>query len=248
MTDNQKVESTIDETERERLADSLTRAMFPSRLRGYQLDARMNVLFGNPSGNKFKPDWGRLALQFRILEHEFEETRDDGILAQDVNGLLDGIGDMLTVIYGLAHFLGVDADSVHNAVHLSNITKYCRTEEELAYTVKKYEGQGIAVRTGGVFPFAYVQTAKEQEIKGQLVPEGKFLKSVNFKEPDFSYVMRPYPEAWNAAEATSCLDLPQQHYEGLQDALKESKQNSATEYSNLLADVGLDPNDAINHT
>lgn len=196
-------------------------SMFPGGVSGFERDARMQQLFGNPQGNKFVPDWKYLEQQFKIFFEEVKELRD-AIDIGDWNELLDGIGDCITVLYAISNAAGVDADKVHAAVHRSNLTKFCRTEKELQDTLYHYAEKGINVGEFGEFPFKCVRTVGVNTIKDKEVPEGKFLKCVRFEEPDWTEVMEPYPEATRVIEALGWLDLTDEQRVTLQERLEQS--------------------------
>lgn len=202
-----EVAAPSEEAKTKQLHDSAFQLMFSTGRDNFDRDVRMQQLFGNPMGNKFDPDWAYLKQQFDIFYSEVEEMRDDGIAARNFTELLDGIGDAQTVLYAICNAAGVDIRQVHDAVHKSNLTKFCRNEKDLNDTIAHYAAQGVNVASFGEFPFVCVRTVGENVVKGKPVPEGKFLKCIHYQEPDFSEVMKPYDEATRIAEALEGLHL-----------------------------------------
>lgn len=191
--------------------EGIKKRYFGPGLTPFERDERMNTLFGNPKGNKHDIDWPKVAMKLKVLASELVETcRAAGLevslgfgdtLGQpDLKKVLDGLGDTNTVLNGVAHFMGVDLDATHWAVLTSNLSKFCKGQEELDATIAKYQALGVDVVPGGKFPFAYVKSARDQMIGDDPCPAGKFLKGVGFKEPDFTEIMEPEPNVLFALE------------------------------------------------
>ncbi|HWT40580.1 MAG TPA: Gp49 family protein [Dongiaceae bacterium] len=113
----------------------------------------------------------------------------------------DDIQDILVTAYGLSHRMGFDADEDHREVYRSNLTKFDTTPEGAAATQEKYAKFGIKTsvhraellsetRDEGA-PLLYIvkvdgtQTGND----GKVYPDGKFLKSLNFEEPNYKPVI-----------------------------------------------------------
>lgn len=178
--------------------------------------AELNVLFGNPKGDLAKPDAARLRKQAMLCVEESVEALENAdrtklvtinfqakpsnadTVPYDLVGIMDAVGDMLTVAYGLAHAAGFDADEVYQRVHDSNMSKFVTSDEEAVPALSYYWNQGYpddSLAIEGEYPQAIIRVTKDTTIDGKLIPAGKFLKNMNtFKEPNF-YDLLPGYEA-----------------------------------------------------
>jgi hypothetical protein len=68
------------------------------------------------------------------------------------------------------------------------MTKFCVDQDMLDATIKAYADKGIVVVADDntQFPNKVVRSPVDQTVEGKLYSSGKFLKSVSFKEPDFT--------------------------------------------------------------
>ena len=55
--------------------------------------------------------------------------------------MVDGLIDMLYVIYGFGRYIGVDLDKGFDIVHKSNMSKLCKSKEEAIKTVEWYKNK-----------------------------------------------------------------------------------------------------------
>ncbi len=152
----------------------------------------MNNAFGNPEGDVNNPNWTKIDRQFRIIEKEFEELKlaIERRQIHGVGGIRDGIADLNVTNLGLAHIIGVDSDDDMDEVFNSNMSKFCANDEELKASVGKYAKIGVEVYAEGEYPQVCIKSAKEQTgTNGETYTQGKFLKGINFKEPNLA----PYP-------------------------------------------------------
>lgn len=150
----------------------------------FQKVSHLNNCFGNKPVT-FKDDkWAIAVKQLGLIQEELIELID-GVEAQNIKEVRDAISDVLVTTYGLAHRLGINADADMEAVQQSNLSKLCKTEEELQATMAYYfEEIGIEVYSGGKLPEAFVKSSKDQEGKdGKFYPAHKFLKNTNWYEP-----------------------------------------------------------------
>lgn len=84
-----------------------------------------------------------------------------------------------------ASSLNFNFDGGWDEIHASNMSKICRTAEDLAKTQEYYTKLGVETfaeetPSGGFV----VKVAKDAQVKGEDYPRGKFLKSVAMKKPD----------------------------------------------------------------
>jgi len=151
-------------------------------------------------GNKKDASWAKLKKQATLLLHECEELVK-AIEDQDFKETRDGAADVAFVLAGFEHMFVPLAPDLE-AVVKSNLSKFDDNEENALATRKKYEDQGIKTR----YEYRYIPpTARlgtfeldgyyvtyvdgQQEMNGQLVPDGKWLKSINYKEPNFQKIV-----------------------------------------------------------
>ncbi len=155
----------------------------------FEKNSLMNIAFGNPAGDKHAPNWAAIERQAKIMFSEAKEVMA-AVEARDFVALVDGQGDVTVTNDGLAHIMGVDGDAVLDAVYQSNMSKFCANDAEVLATISKYEALGVELTVHGEFPFKFVKSAKEQQLKGETIPAGKFLKGISYREPDFTEVLK----------------------------------------------------------
>lgn len=157
---------------------------------------RKIALLNNLAGNRANGGWDAVDAQLKLIKSEFKELCD-AIEARDVENLRGEIADMLVVVLGMAHRLGVDADDDLQEVVLSNLTKFDPSDDPAAVqaTVAKHLANGIEtvqievddpLRAPGSDRKLYVtRSAYDQNGKdGKFYPKGKWLKSAAFVEPE----------------------------------------------------------------
>lgn len=64
----------------------------------------------------------RRNLRVRLIREEFKELRD-ALRKNDLIGIMDGIGDLLYVTYGLGVEMGLPVDKIFEEISQSNLTK-----------------------------------------------------------------------------------------------------------------------------
>lgn len=151
--------------------------------------AQMNEAFGNGVGDPANINWEAVDRQMAIIESEFNELKA-GVQTRTLHGakgIRDGVADVNVTVLGLAHVIGFNSDKDMLEVYNSNMSKLCVNAEELAATQKKYAEIGVVTYTGGEFPHAWVKSALDQTgSNGEFYKKGKFLKGINFKEPNLT--------------------------------------------------------------
>lgn len=168
------------------------------KMSNFQQDVLLNTVAGNESND----GWEAVEKQFPIVEEEFNEIRE-AIAERDPTKLRDAIADTLVTTYGLAHRAGFDADADHLAVTESNFSKFDKNDRDAFKTLNKYKAIGVEVRTVMIVLrdhindrpinetyYVAVSTKDQTDIHGKRYPEGKFLKSIHYKEPQF----KPLPD------------------------------------------------------
>ncbi|GGB46602.1 nucleoside triphosphate pyrophosphohydrolase family protein [Shewanella inventionis] len=71
-------------------------------------------------------------------------------------------------------------------VHSSNMSKVCRTEQELNETIAHYAKQGVEIVGSKKGEFIIAKCAKDVEMAGKVVRQGKVLKSVYYRPAELT--------------------------------------------------------------
>lgn len=118
-----------------------------------------------------------------------EETREleEAVAAKDMVEVLDALGDILVVTYGMAYRLGYNADEVYDLIHRSNMSKFCVNEAEAQATVEKYLAD-FAAGTSTYDSPAYRCSADGKYFIVYNTSTGKILKNINYKPVDLTQV------------------------------------------------------------
>ena len=118
-----------------------------------------------------------------------EETNElySAVAANDLTEICDGIGDSLWTITQLAMMHGLNINDITRAVYMSNMSKFCKTIEETHSTINAYLDGTHPNKLGIHMATSYEQVGELYVVKR--VIDGKVMKSINFKEPDFSFII-----------------------------------------------------------
>ena len=137
---------------------------------------RWNSLVGVPFPKNEGPNIEDISLAVGLVEEELYELEDE-IFAKDseydIAKIKKELGDLIFVVYGLAHRMGIDADDVLWKVWKSNMTKFCSTEEQAKETVLKYEQEGVDAYYMPMWDYFIVRRTKDDKV----------LKGINYEEP-----------------------------------------------------------------
>jgi len=123
------------------------------------------------------------------------------VAANDLTEICDGIGDSLWTITQLAMMHGLNINDITRAVYMSNMSKFCKTRQEALDTVIAYELGKHPNKMG-------VHMATTFELVGELyvvkrTTDNKVMKSINFKEPDFSFIINRRTDAKETLEGAN---------------------------------------------
>ena len=80
----------------------------------------------------------------------------------------------------------IDFISCWDEVHSSNMSKVCRNEKELAETIEFYAKQGVEIVGSTKGDFIIAKCAKDVDMAGKIVRQGKVLKSVYDRPADLA--------------------------------------------------------------
>lgn len=84
----------------------------------------------------------------------------------------------------------IDFITCWDEVHSSNMSKVCRNEQELNETIEFYAKQGVEIVGSTKGEFIIAKCAKDVEMAGKVVRQGKVLKSVYYRPADLSKLVK----------------------------------------------------------
>lgn len=110
-----------------------------------------------------------------------------------IDTFIHTLNSKITALFLVNAKPGYDLDLLINRVTESNMSKLCRNQEELEATLKFYQDKGVEVyskesplmQESGK-PYLVVYSSKEQTVEGKIYRADKFLKNVNWFEPDIT--------------------------------------------------------------
>ena len=108
-----------------------------------------------------------------------------------------GVNDRLEISYVIDLLLHVainrdiDFVSCWDEVHSSNMSKVCRNEQELEETIAHYAKQGVEIVGSQKGDFIIAKCAKDVEMAGKVVRQGKVLKSVYYRPANLDKLVKP---------------------------------------------------------
>lgn len=111
----------------------------------------------------------------------------------DVDSILKTIKDLDTYLMSLAAYYNVDMTLLIQRVTDSNLSKLCLNDADTKATLHFYEAKGVEVYSGvspikqtDGSPYYVVYSSKEQVVQDKVYRAHKFLKCINWYEPDLS--------------------------------------------------------------
>lgn len=125
-----------------------------------------------------------------LIQEEVREL-EEAVQQEDMVEVLDALGDILVVAYGMAYRLGYNADTVYDLIHKSNMSKFCSSEEEAQETVAKYKREFDA----GTSPYATPAYRQSKDKTRWIVynqDTGKILKNMNYQAVNLTEVAPAY--------------------------------------------------------
>ncbi len=157
------------------------------QLSNFEMCAEINYLVGNTVNATLET----AEAQKKVIACEWKEFLDS-IEAKDLHTLRDDVGDMLFTVYGMAARMGYPADLDFKKICESQYSKFDRSLEDAQKTRQKYLDIGVETyfeEKRGNDDTLYFVTYSAMDQMGsdnKHYPAGKWLKSVNFKEPEFT--------------------------------------------------------------
>lgn len=116
-----------------------------------------------------------------LIEEEFNELKD-AFKKNDRSEVIDALTDILYVVYGAGVAFEIDLDQAFKIVHDSNMSKFCKTEQEAKDTVEHYKNTSkIYDSPAYKWEHGYYVVYNESS--------GKILKSINYIPAKFPPLM-----------------------------------------------------------
>jgi len=125
-------------------------------------------------------------MNMMLIDEEVQELMIALSKNDDIVELCDAYFDVLWVVTQSAMMNGININDIVRAGAASNLSKFCDTHEEAIKTVTAYMN-GTHPNKQGVF----IETRIEEVNSSYVIKrtkDGKVLKSISFKEPDFSFI------------------------------------------------------------
>jgi hypothetical protein len=100
------------------------------------------------------------------------------------------ISYLVDLLLNVAKNRQIDFIQCWDEVHSSNMSKVCRNQKELDETIAHYAKQGVEIVGSTKGEFIIAKCAKDVEMAGKVVRQGKVLKSVYYRPADLTKLVR----------------------------------------------------------
>ncbi|MDD8059990.1 MULTISPECIES: nucleoside triphosphate pyrophosphohydrolase family protein [Shewanella] len=100
------------------------------------------------------------------------------------------ISYLIDLLLNVAKNRKIDFIKCWDEVHSSNMSKVCRTEQELNETIAHYAQQGVEIVGSKKGEFIIAKCAKDVDMGGKVVRQGKVLKSVYYRPADLTSLVQ----------------------------------------------------------
>lgn len=100
------------------------------------------------------------------------------------------ISYVIDLLLNVAKNREIDFLTCWDEVHSSNMSKVCHNEKELAETVEFYAKQGVEIVGSQKGDFIIAKCAKDVDMAGKTVRQGKVLKSVYYRPADLEKLVK----------------------------------------------------------
>lgn len=141
--------------------------------------------FGHPVLNEPTiPSEARMDLRYHLIKEENEELLKDGIEKKNIIEVADALADLMYVLCGAILEFGMQDKflDIFNEVHRSNMSKACKTMEEVENTIANYAEQGIST---------YYKKINELELYViHRTSDDKILKSINYSPANLKQFLK----------------------------------------------------------
>lgn len=125
----------------------------------------------------------RVAFRIGLIREELSEL-EDAVRDNNFGEVVDALSDILYVTFGMGIEFGIDLDKSFDIVHNSNMTKFCKTEQEAFDTVEwykknepRYDSPAYKKSPDGKFWVVYNKS------------NDKTLKSINYTPANFETML-----------------------------------------------------------
>lgn len=109
--------------------------------------------------------------------------------ASQVNDRIE-ISYVIDLLLNVAKNREIDFSTCWDEVHSSNMSKVCRSEKELTETIAFYSKQGVEIVGSQKGEFIIAKCAKDVDMAGKVVRQGKVLKSVYYRPADLAKLVK----------------------------------------------------------
>jgi predicted HAD superfamily Cof-like phosphohydrolase len=136
----------------------------------------------------FVQDPKQVHLKLNLILEEVEELKE-ALQKEDLVETVDALADILYVVYGAGISFGVDMDKAFSIVHLSNMSKLCRTQKEAEETVQWYKDQFVQ----GTVPYDSPIYRHDPTTGYYIVlnqSTGKILKNIHYQPVDLYPILK----------------------------------------------------------
>ena len=100
------------------------------------------------------------------------------------------ISYLIDLLLNVAKNREIDFIKCWDEVHSSNMSKVCRNQQELDETIAHYAKQGVEIVGSTKGEFIIAKCAKDVDMAGKVVRQGKVLKSVYYRPADLTTLVR----------------------------------------------------------
>lgn len=100
------------------------------------------------------------------------------------------ISYLIDLLLNVAKNREIDFIRCWDEVHSSNMSKVCRNQQELDETIAHYAKQGVEIVGSTKGEFIIAKCAKDVEMAGKVVRQGKVLKSVYYRPADLTSLVK----------------------------------------------------------
>lgn len=128
-----------------------------------------------------KPE--RVEFRLGLIKEELQEL-EDAVRENNIKEIVDALSDILYVTYGMGIEMGIDLDKCFDIVHNSNMTKFCKTEQEAIDTVKWYKENESRYDSP-----CYKKSPDEKHWVVYNKSNDKALKSINYTPANFDSML-----------------------------------------------------------
>jgi hypothetical protein len=124
-----------------------------------------------------------------LIREEVNELLSALSTNNDLTELCDAYFDVLWVVTQSAMLNGLNINDLCRAGFYSNMSKFCNTYEEALDTVEAY-AKGEHPAKYGTQIECRIDENRDGSFTVKRASDSKILKSINFKEPDFSFIVQ----------------------------------------------------------